>query len=426
MQGRVWVLQEVVNAKKATLYAGSGQCDWDTVAALTRWLSIYDVNGPLNIRETICALPAVDMIWKLSRIKEDPRKPPLPRLLDVLADSRLCKSTFPIDKIYGVLGLVCDEDASKIQVDYEIEAADLYTQVAVSELSRTGLDILYFSTKSAEASTVNCPSWVPDWSRPCYHSPFIRLGYKSSAAGTSSTRFRVEKSTLIVRGRLVDTVQLVELSRKIPTSSETVPGTGDELKPDETENAVPGDDDIGFTKVDGLPPFKSTPDAHFNNKIFADAQWFPNAIKIAFPDNKMTPDSFEAFWRTCCCNRTIDGEVVGPDFADCFSDWTKAMTGLKLRDFEEYQAKARKFMESFSRFCNNRRLFRSEKSRFGWGPDQVRAGDVLCVLNGGSIPLVLRPAGTSGFEVIGDAYAHGMMDGEAMDMGLEEKDIYLV
>ena len=51
------------------------------------------------------------MIWKISRLKEDPRKP-LPTLIDVLAESRLCMSTYAIDKVYGVLGLVREEDAA--------------------------------------------------------------------------------------------------------------------------------------------------------------------------------------------------------------------------------------------------------------------------------------------------------------------------
>jgi hypothetical protein len=181
---------------------------------------MFDVSGPLNIRATICSLPAVDMIWKLSRLNEDPTKPALPRLLDVLADSRLCLSTFPIDKVYGVLGLVRDEDASKIKIDYGNKPADVYKQIAMMELERIGIDILYYCTNSGEVSIVECPSWVPDWSQPCYHDAFIRLGYRSSAGGSSKASFQVENDALIIKGRIVDTIQAVELTRKIPTGSE--------------------------------------------------------------------------------------------------------------------------------------------------------------------------------------------------------------
>jgi hypothetical protein len=66
------------------------------------------------------------------------------------------------------------------------------------------------------------------------------------------------------------------------------------------------------------------------------------------------------------------------------------MKELNVRDFEEFQNKARKFVDGFSRFCNNRRVFRSEAGGLGWGPDPMRGGDVVCVLNGMDMPLVLR------------------------------------
>lgn len=340
-----------------------------------------------------------------------------------------------MDKVYGVLGLVSPEDAAKITIDYGIAAGDLYRQIALTELSRIGLSILYFCTKPAKKSTVNCPSWVPDWSQPCYHDSLFKLKYKSSAGGNSSPTFRVEEQTLIVKGRLIDTIQLVELARPIPTGQQSDPRPErDELGDPKTELSTeqPATNDVSVepTAIEDLPAVAevrdtNTTDTHLDIKIWSHDNWFPNIMKIAFPENKLTPASYQALWRTCCCNRTTDGDVPEAQFGDCFADWTKAMNGLKVRDFEGFQNKSRRFMDSFSRFCNNRRFFRTEEDRLGWGPDQMRGGDVVCVLSGVDVPLVLRHSGDSGFEVIGDAYVHGIMDGEAMSMGLEEKEIYL-
>ncbi len=419
----MWVLQEVTYAKKATIYAGSAKCDWDTIAAITRWLSIYDVAIFADIRENICALTTVDFIWKLSKLINHPHKLPLPRLVDVLAQSRLCQSTFAIDKVYGILGLVCDEDATRIPIDYRLTAADLYQKIAISELSRIGLGILYYCTKPAEASAVACPSWVPDWSKPCYHDSYTTLRYRYSAAGSSAPQFRVEGPKFIVKGRLVDTIQAVEFMRGIPAGSE--PDTEAERKGETFEDSEKD------THNAPLADFKMTPDnqnsdAELDAKILKNNTWFPNVMKIAFPGGTITAESYEALWRTCCCNRTIDGEVPGQDFADSFADWTKAMMGLKLRDFEEFQRKARRFMESFSRSCNNRRFFRSREGRYGWGPDQTRNGDIVCVFEGAAVPFVLRPVSDGCFEIIGDVYIHGIMDGELMELGIEAKEVVLV
>jgi hypothetical protein len=56
----------------------------------------------------------------------------------------------------------------------------------------------------------------------------------------------------------------------------------------------------------------------------------------------------------------------------------------------------------------------------------MREGDVVCIVNGGVVPLVLRDDGERGFEVIGDAYIHEIMDGEIVSLSIEEKNIVLV
>lgn len=311
-----------------------------------------------------------------------------------------------------------------IPIDYRISAADLYQKIAVLELSRIGLDILYHCTKPAEASAVGCPSWVPDWSKPCYHDSYTKLGYRFLSAASSVPQFRIEGQKLIVKGWIIDTIEAVELTRAIPAGSKPEP---ESEKREEADHEAQAQD----TPIDPITNLKMTPynqpsDDELDTGILRNNTWFPNIIKIAFLDGIMTAASYEALWRTCCCNRTIDGEVPGMDFADSFADWTKAMTGLKLRDFEEFQRKARRFMESFSRYCNNRRFFRSQGGKYGWGPDQTREGDVICVLDGAPVPFVLRPVNDGCFEIIGDAYVHGNMDGDAIESGLEANDIVLV
>jgi hypothetical protein len=69
--------------------------------------------------------------------------------------------------------------------------------------------------------------------------------------------------------------------------------------------------------------------------------------------------------------------------------------------------------------CDNRRFFRSEAGRLGWGPDPLRGGHVVCGLNRMDVPLVLRKLG-EGFEVLSNVYVHGSMDSEATDAGKEE------
>jgi hypothetical protein len=66
-----------------------------------------------------------------------------------------------------------------------------------------------------------------------------------------------------------------------------------------------------------------------------------------------------------------------------------------------------------------RRLITMNVGHIGTGPCRVRKGDRICVLLGCSIPLILRPReGQPSYQVVGECYLHGFMDGEVLK-GLE-------
>lgn len=62
----------------------------------------------------------------------------------------------------------------------------------------------------------------------------------------------------------------------------------------------------------------------------------------------------------------------------------------------------------------------------GTGPEGLQAGDIVCVLYGGDVPFILHPDGQGQYTLIGECYISGIMQGEALDMGLEEREFLLV
>lgn len=77
-----------------------------------------------------------------------------------------------------------------------------------------------------------------------------------------------------------------------------------------------------------------------------------------------------------------------------------------------------------------RRSFLGAEGYVGVGSMGMQAGDVVCVLYGGSFPFILREAdkdGESGaYMLVGQAYCDGIMDGEALDMGIVDQEFRLV
>jgi hypothetical protein len=53
------------------------------------------------------------------------------------------------------------------------------------------------------------------------------------------------------------------------------------------------------------------------------------------------------------------------------------------------------------------------KGNIGLVPTNAKVGDVVAVFTGGLIPIILRPE-SGHYTFVGDAYVHGIMDGEAM------------
>lgn len=80
-----------------------------------------------------------------------------------------------------------------------------------------------------------------------------------------------------------------------------------------------------------------------------------------------------------------------------------------------------KFLKRVHGIVWNKLFVRSrEKKLFGLGPRGTQIGDIICVLFGCSVPVILRPHSDPSssqimhYEVVGEAYIYGMMDGEAI------------
>jgi hypothetical protein len=85
---------------------------------------------------------------------------------------------------------------------------------------------------------------------------------------------------------------------------------------------------------------------------------------------------------------------------------------------------ARKFDEQYTHFRNaltwqgwNRRLFRTSEDHMGLGPESMETGDPVCIISGARTPFVIRKYSEGGdkeYRLVGEAYVHGMMQGEAL------------
>ena len=80
-----------------------------------------------------------------------------------------------------------------------------------------------------------------------------------------------------------------------------------------------------------------------------------------------------------------------------------------------------------------RKFFITKKGYLGLGPKLAELGDKIAIFHGSGVPFVLRKSvdksRESSWEIIGECYVHGIMDGEFIhkcDIGQAEPEVIVL
>lgn len=84
--------------------------------------------------------------------------------------------------------------------------------------------------------------------------------------------------------------------------------------------------------------------------------------------------------------------------------------------YDERESSAAQYYRAMINACYHRSFFATRDGRIGLGPKTIEQGDVVAVLFGATFPVILRPVNNHNgeHELVGVAYVHGMMAGEAV------------
>jgi hypothetical protein len=103
-----------------------------------------------------------------------------------------------------------------------------------------------------------------------------------------------------------------------------------------------------------------------------------------------------------------------------FPSWTKIQESRRFLEQDgtaekiELDRQIMEFSESFRIAYFGRRLFQTEKGYFGITCEMVEEGDRIWISSSSDTPLVLRPQRDGEYILVGEAYIHGIMNGEAV------------
>jgi hypothetical protein len=338
-------------------------------------------------------------------------------LLTTVMRHQIFQCTDPRDKIFAMLGLVEPAKRYGIVADYSLPLKDLFLTFTVKSIQqRQDLDVLSAATSNSLPGHADWPSWVlrpdrdlnTDVAFPCFFSTrSARFGCATSRQSRWNCIVSPDSLSLDLEGVHFDVVDAVgpyhqgwqggwpyglRVFRWVFTRGMLFIACYSEWRQlasvDQTQN-------YHLTGKSRLEAFRQVymggiEDNAYNECINA-REFLDRHTWFVWGGPKTMPKS-------------TTGKVV----------LSLAQTTLWL--FTWARSRDLVFLIQHCHIAFNRRFFLTKTGAMGLGPRAMQSGDEVVIFKGGKVPLIVRPAaGTGTLTLVGEAYVHVIMHGEAFD-----------
>jgi hypothetical protein len=409
---RVWVVQEAGLSTRPQILYGNRNIDWDSCFTVLHWLRHrgYLISYNFRIEWSGIHMDKRNVWAKLNNYMEYGEgaqsgcieTPVIPwTLLDVLHSSRCLSATDPKDHIYAFLGhhSASHSVTGKLIVspDYTTNVEQVYSDLATNWIEWTqDLNILSFVTG---ARNIRLPSWVPLWNE--YNGNVLaQLGeliFNAGGQRQASVLLVNEGKCLKVRSVIFDKVQCRSTYFEEKDFRWTSP-SGDE---ESNVSKI-----LKWTKTLSYVLDASSPCAYSDDRRLTAC-----AATLTAGMFSRTLSEFESHAAAFLLFFLLKIEpAISPAYIEAME--SKAAGGdPKLGAIE------------ITRPLVSRRFIITRAGRYGLAPVKARKGDSCCVLFGAKTPFIVRPVADSPdiYQLIGEAYVHGMMKGEVLEMCAQGK-----
>jgi Heterokaryon incompatibility protein (HET) len=419
---RAWIVQEVVFAKDVTIICGSHSLPWQNMTvvsdflATSNWkhfLNSLEVSGSHHNRNE--AFPGHSVPTRLAATKRTWASSSVDSLLYALIRSRPLLCQDPRDKVYSQLRL----GNATIFPDYTISTEEVYISAAKYILERTDNLLLLAYVEGKEFQNVpGLPSWVPDWSVTKTLGLGV-TGYKQfSAAGNLPRRYQLQgEATLVVEAaKLDDITEICETKEEIrqcarPLNLYRVLST---LEP--TYFTEQSREELCWrtlmTNRSGAQPIRPIQYPAFAELEQSFHDWVLWRFAVAFQQMDQAHQS--AFINSDPLVGLKSSNGILPSTAEILSNVQRVSRDATHMAHLQHNAAAYDLHFSHSMLL---RPFRTAQGFFGLGSQSLRPGDSLWIVPGSRVPLIFRLGSTcsSRHQLVGGAYLHGFMLGQALN-----------
>ncbi|KIW88106.1 uncharacterized protein Z519_11216 [Cladophialophora bantiana CBS 173.52] len=414
---RLWVVQEVALASEFRFLLGETLVSFEVV-----YLGILTAQRLLSAVETSNPSASVSRIAQYGAWRTLPHlHGPAQRIFEIhslktlrsfdtnspaqlLEMTRRFEVTCQQDKIYAILGMMRQSSADKFAVDYSEDICTLSRRLSAFVIEEGGLDIALSLLASYQSSMPG--SWMYDFGKSVLSDTRIRWAPSDdrgqircvfNACGETEPTFRWDPSdgnVLFTRGWPVGTITCLS-------------------KP------LPGPDSILWTTAYKMIKWESAFQklvlacTHFNERAVGDVQ--RQYLEAIVAGGRMG-------------RRLAAISAQHDDIRGRLDECIRAALSMKpgnlmkrlitsprnlLRDMAALKRDAELYVRNVVFWSSERRVCITDHGHVGLAPMDAVVGDQFAIFAGCSEPFVIRRTGEHHHRLVGSAYLHGWMDGEA-------------
>ena len=444
---RVWVIQEVAMASKVEVLASGEPLSWEHLGTVSEMLYAPPFNQMLQSSKLpgindVAIIGVFHLMVMMARHRHRDEGNYL-KLISFLDMTTSFAATEPIDRIYALFGMLNPTNGIHdwVTTDYTKSTEQVYTLVAQYSITSNPGEVLSNAGIGYDRQLRKLPSWVPDWTslsfygtrRQTFTHSSVAARYRASADSLLDIEFPptpetgdsprgTPKQILRIRGYTFD-----KISHIGPTMA-YVEDTGVSSSQDEAAIA------LEFLRQhararrlaatyarDPYPyPYTTT-----GQQSLEDAFW-----RTLIGDTQMARPAPAELGLYCrlwerMMEARLEGKMLKREDEEegLRRDNTNplpAMAEINAMGLGEESLRSVLLWNSARIMCCTGRAFAITRSGYmAMVPPGTAVGDAVCVLYGVETPFILRslPKDSHGehvVDLVGEAYVHGAMDGEAM------------
>jgi hypothetical protein len=405
---RIWVIQEAALASSAVALLGKLQFDWDAIGDAALWLYHRKLTDAAYRYLQVSQRQLSESIPRMNKAAEIQYARKFRTTFDLIKASSTFKCTLPVDRIYGILGLVHD---LQIEPDYSRPVAQVFRSMTRQLIEKRGDLIILGQINHEPGLSPSCASsWIPQW--PC--DPFISIlnnsdvhtanRYSASAREPLKLQQHQDEKCLLLQG--IPTCKVLACG---PTMERKSGAYSDILTMFKSIRNF-----IKFTSIylalnksSSLRCYEGEDTDSVFTQILTAGEYSPS--KTASPDVEFAVKALSL--------RSVieSGRIPGPG-----GEGREICPGVLYFNMEEEFS--RDIIPKVVHVCNGRRLFMTNDGHFGIGPRAMEPEDEVAVLFGGITPFIVRSASQrrkepqvyGSYRFVGESYVHGFMKGEVV------------